>query len=398
MAATTSETLQGLPGKFIIYNEYGRKVHPESSMETNRLPYPIVRMVRTSSSLDNFNEIIPGSLIVPISMNQESPVFLTYPHVTEVPEGFYRFLNLLLNAFVFLLLISSAVSFSISHSIISPLAELGRKLKDFSLGKRNEPISWKPSDELGTLIQAYNEMITKLEQSAELLAHSEREVAWREMAKQVAHEIKNPLTPMKLSIQHMDARINDADEETAKEIVHEVSKILIEQIDNLSRIASEFSSFAKLPKPEYERISLNDLMTSVYDLFSTRSRIRFNLYVPIDELFVQADRTHLIRVMNNLLKNAIQSIPGDKEGHIVIRLRDHNGNAIVMVEDNGKGIERELKDKVFFPNFTTKSSGTGLGLAISKNIIETFGGTIYFRHNRPRGTVFIFELPLIEEV
>lgn len=393
----TIQTLQGLPGNFIFYDKTGKMVHPIHSSEAKRLPYPTVRKVLTSASLDSFDEILPGSLVVPISMDPEDTVFLTYPHTDRVPEGFYRFLNLLLNAFVFLLLISSALSFSISNSIISPLIELGKKLKEFSLGKRNEPISLTAADELGTLIQAYNDMVTKLEQSAELLAHTEREVAWREMAKQVAHEIKNPLTPMKLSIQHMEMRIKEADEDTAKEIVEDVSRILIEQIDNLSRIASEFSSFAKLPKPEYEQILLNDLVASVYDLFRTRSRIHFNLYVPIDELIVQADRTHLIRVLNNLVKNAVQSIPEDREGHIVIRLRDHNGHAIVMVEDNGKGIEKELHNKVFFPNFTTKSSGTGLGLAISKNIIETFGGTIYFTPNTPQGTIFIFELPLVNE-
>ena len=393
----TIQTLQGLPGNFIFYDKTGKMVHPIHSSEAKRLPYPTVRKVLTSASLDSFDEILPGSLVVPISMDPEDTVFLTYPHTDQVPEGFYRFLNLLLNAFVFLLLISSALSFSISNSIISPLIELGKKLKEFSLGKRNEPIALTAADELGTLIQAYNDMVTKLEQSAELLAHTEREVAWREMAKQVAHEIKNPLTPMKLSIQHMEMRIKEADEDTAKEIVEDVSRILIEQIDNLSRIASEFSSFAKLPKPEYEQILLNDLVASVYDLFRTRSRIHFNLYVPIDELIVQADRTHLIRVMNNLVKNAVQSIPEDREGHIVIRLRDHNGHAIVMVEDNGKGIEEDLYGKVFFPNFTTKSSGTGLGLAISKNIIETFGGTIYFTRNKPQGTIFIFELPLVNE-
>ncbi|HLU93078.1 MAG TPA: ATP-binding protein, partial [Membranihabitans sp.] len=184
-------------------------------------------------------------------------------------------------------------------------------------------------------------------------------------------------------------------EDEAREIVRHVSKVIIEQIDNLSRIASEFSSFANLPKPEYEEIMLNDLVASVYDLFRTRSNIKFNLYVPIDELMVQADRTHLIRVMNNLMKNAVQAIPPDREGHIVIRLLEKDGLAVVRVEDNGKGIEDDLHEKVFFPNFTTKSSGTGLGLAISKNIIETFDGAIYFIKNKPEGTIFIFELPLV---
>lgn len=389
------KVLEGIPGRFILFDQQGRAIQPNGYHQYHHLPYEVVRKIKLSETLDHFDEIWPGAMVLPFSLSESQTVFLAYPELRAVPEGFYRFINLLLNAFVFLLLISSALSFSISNTIISPLTELGRKLKEFSLGKRNEPIPWKQPDELGTLIQAYNEMVEKLEQSAELLAHTEREVAWREMAKQVAHEIKNPLTPMKLSIQHMELRIREAEEEEAKEIVHHVSKVLIEQIDNLSRIASEFSSFAKLPKPEYEEILLNDLVTSVYDLFRTRSNIKFNLYVPIDELLVQADRTHLIRVMNNLMKNAVQSIPSGREGHIVIRLKEEQGHARVLVEDNGKGIEDDLREKVFFPNFTTKSSGTGLGLAICKNIIESFDGSIYFTKNKPEGTVFVFELPLV---
>lgn len=389
------KVFDGIPGKFMLFDQDGKVIRNNVFHERTHLPYPVVRRIKLSKTLGNFDEIWPGALILPFSLAPSRTVFLVYPELAAVPDGFYRFINLLLNAFVFLLLISSALSFSISNTIISPLTELGNKLKEFSLGKRNEPIPWNQPDELGALIQSYNDMVEKLEQSAELLAHSEREVAWREMAKQVAHEIKNPLTPMKLSIQHMESRIREAEEAEAKEIVRHVSKVLIEQIDNLSRIASEFSSFANLPKPEYEEIMLNDLVTSVYDLFRTRSNIRFNLYVPIDELMVQADRTHLIRVMNNLMKNAVQAIPPDREGHIVIRLLENKGLAVVRVEDNGKGIEDDLHEKVFFPNFTTKSSGTGLGLAISKNIIETFDGSIYFIKNKPEGTIFIFELPLV---
>src|SRR5690606_18754774 len=323
------KVLDGIPGMFILFDQNGTAIENRANHEYTHLPYPVVRKVKLSNTLGQFDAIWQGALVLPFSLDKDRTVFLAYPQLTEVPDGFYRFINLLLNAFVFLLLISSALSFSISNTIISPLTELGNKLKEFSLGKHNDPIPWKQPDELGTLIQSYNEMVEKLEQSAELLAHSEREVAWREMAKQVAHEIKNPLTPMKLSIQHMEFRIREAREDEAREIVRHVSKVIIEQIDNLSRIASEFSSFANLPKPEYEEIMLNDLVASVYDLFRTRSNIKFNLYVPIDELVVQADRTHLIRVMNNLMKNAVQAIPPDREGHIVIRLLEKDGLAVV---------------------------------------------------------------------
>ncbi|WP_236975989.1 sensor histidine kinase [Membranihabitans maritimus] len=391
------ELVRSLPGNFVLYDQSGRLISQNiSSNDTpKRMEFNTLAKLRGSDYAPLLDESDHEELILPLTNNQNLS-FLVYPEFKKVPSGFYNFLNLLLNAFVFLLLISSALSYSISNSIISPITELGKKLKEFSLGKQNETLKWNQSDELGTLIQAYNEMIGKLEHSAELLAHTEREVAWREMAKQVAHEIKNPLTPMKLSIQHMELRIQEANEEEARQIVKEVSSVLIEQIDNLSRIASEFSSFAKLPKPEYEEILLNDLVASVHDLFQTRTDIKFNLYVPIDELFVKADRTHLVRVLNNLVKNALQAIPSDRKGHIFIRLKEEDQKAIVQIEDNGKGIPDELKEKVFFPNFTTKSSGTGLGLAISKNIIETFGGTISFIPNNPLGTIFTFELPLVE--
>ncbi|GAA5222426.1 sensor histidine kinase [Membranihabitans marinus] len=398
-AGDLANLLAELPSPYILYDEDGKYI--ASSAISQKLPQRIdyqrlIELRTTTKPIDSYSWNY-DQLYFPLFTADEKKVYLSYYQFEPVPAGFYNFLNLLLNAFVFLLLISSALSFSISNSIISPLTELGMKLKEFALGQQNEPLKWNQSDELGALIQAYNEMVEKLEQSAELLARTEREVAWREMAKQVAHEIKNPLTPMKLSIQHMDMRIQRTEEEEAKAIVKDVSKVLIEQIDNLSRIASEFSSFAKLPKPEYEEILLNDLVTSVHDLFRTRSDIKFNLYVPIDEIVVLADRSHLVRVLNNLVKNAVQSIPDDTSGYIFIRLKEEDNRAIVQIEDNGKGIPDELKEKVFFPNFTTKTSGTGLGLAICKNIIGTFNGNIYFSSKKPHGTIFTFELPILNK-
>jgi nitrogen fixation/metabolism regulation signal transduction histidine kinase len=241
-------------------------------------------------------------------------------------------------------------------------------------------------------------MIVKLDESADLLALTEREVAWREMAKQVAHEIKNPLTPMRLSIQHLQHAMQNADPTESRQLVQRVGITLIEQIDNLSRIAAEFSTFAKMPKPENERIILNELVASVHDLFKKRDDMDFNLYVPIDEIYVNADKSHLLRVLNNLIKNAIQAIPASRKGIIDIKLECDEHTATIQVIDNGKGISKEMKEKVFYPNFTTKTSGTGLGLAISKNIIESFGGKIYFETEENIGTTFFFELPVLNKI
>lgn len=321
-----------------------------------------------------------------------------YPNEKVEGNEVKDFMGTLLNVYVFLLLIAGAFALAVANSITRPMTVLGQKLKDFKLGKSNEPIVWKAKDELGLLIQEYNQMIVKLDESADLLALTEREVAWREMAKQVAHEIKNPLTPMRLSIQHLQHAMQKADPIESRQLVQRVGITLIEQIDNLSRIAAEFSTFAKMPKPQYERIILNDLVASVHDLFKKRDDMDFNLYVPIDEIYVNADKSHLLRVLNNLIKNAIQAIPASRRGIIDIKLDTRGDWAVIQVVDNGKGISKDMREKVFYPNFTTKTSGTGLGLAISKNIIESFGGKIYFETEEHVGTKFYFELPLLKNI
>ena len=311
------------------------------------------------------------------------------------PENGSRFLGTLLNAYVFLFLIAVALAIGVANSITRPLAQLGDKLKQIKLGKKNEEIAWAIDDEIGALINDYNLMIQKIDESAQLLALTERDTAWREMAKQVAHEIKNPLTPMKLSIQYLQNGVN-SDPERMKPLVERVCQTLIEQIDNLSKIASEFSSFAKMPQADNAKVLLNEIVASVHDLFRKRDDMDVQLYVPIQDIFVFADRTQLVRVLNNVVKNAIQAVPDNKRGQINISLVKKDDNAVIKVEDNGSGISQEMRDKVFRPNFTTKSSGTGLGLAICANIIESFNGRIYFETEEGKGTRFYIEIPLMK--
>lgn len=306
-----------------------------------------------------------------------------------------RFFGTLLNAYVFLFLIAVALAIGVANSITRPLAELGEKLKQLRIGKKNEPIQWGIDDEIGALINDYNSMIQKLDESAYLLALTERDTAWREMAKQVAHEIKNPLTPMKLSIQYLQNGLN-SDPASLKKLVKRVSQTLIEQIDNLSTIASEFSNFAKMPQADNEKVLLNEVVASVHDLFRKREDMDVHLYVPIEDIYVFADRTQVVRVLNNVVKNAMQAIPDTKRGHIEITLQKRGDKAVIIIEDNGTGISQEMRDKVFRPNFTTKSSGTGLGLAISANIVETFNGRIYFETDPGQGTKFYVEIPLMK--
>lgn len=315
--------------------------------------------------------------------------------VHSAPDSGMKLFGTLLNAYVFLFLIAVALAIGVANSITRPLAQLSESLKRINLGRKNEPIDWGIDDEIGALINDYNGMIQKLDESAQLLALTERDTAWREMAKQVAHEIKNPLTPMKLSIQYLQ-RGAENNPENMGQLVKRVSNTLIEQIDNLSSIASEFSNFAKMPRAENEKVLLNDVVASVHDLFRKREDMDIQLYVPIQDIYVFADRNHIVRVLNNVLKNAIQAIPNNKRGEINITLKNDGENAVIIVDDNGMGIPPEMRDKVFRPNFTTKSSGTGLGLAISANIVQTFNGRIYFETENGTGTRFYIEIPLMK--
>ena len=305
------------------------------------------------------------------------------------------FLSTVLNVYIFLFLVAGAIAVAISNSITGPLASLSEKLKYFKLGKSQEQLVWQSDDEIGQLINNFNNLSAKLDESADIIAKTERDTAWREMAKQVAHEIKNPLTPMKLSIQHLQ-RMAQSDLPDMGDRIERISKTLLEQFNNLNNIANSFSNFATMPQASNEKLILNEVVESVHDLFRKREDINITLSEPINDLFVHADRNHIVRVLNNIVKNAIQAIPPSTIGYIDISLSQIDGNAVIKVSDNGVGIPDHMKQKVFTPNFTTKNSGTGLGLAISANMIEAFNGRIYFETEYGKGTDFYIEIPLMK--
>jgi nitrogen fixation/metabolism regulation signal transduction histidine kinase len=234
-------------------------------------------------------------------------------------------------------------------------------------------------------------MIAELENSAAKLAKSERESAWREMARQIAHEIKNPLTPMKLSIQYLQRSIDEGKDVT--ELAKKVNKTLIEQIDNLSSIATAFSTFAQMPRSQNEVIDLNEVLSGVAALFEKEDNVHISLSTYQDGAIVFADKNQMVSVFNNLIKNAIQSVQEGTRADIDIVIKEKQGNIKVIVTDNGSGISPDSYEKVFVPNFTTKSSGTGLGLAICKQIIENAKGDIWFVSEVEKGTSFYVSLP-----
>jgi two-component system, NtrC family, nitrogen regulation sensor histidine kinase NtrY len=306
------------------------------------------------------------------------------------------FLVAYINIYVILIAITVLIALIISNYISRPIKLIMNKIRAVNLGGQNEKIDWKHDDEIGQLVKAYNRMIDELAVSAGLLARSERESAWREMAKQVAHEIKNPLTPMKLSVQYLQHAWNKKVPDWESRL-QKFTQTMIEQIETLSVIATEFSDFAKMPATRKETVNINEVIHNAISLFKNYRNIHISIEMPEDgQLTVFADKDQLLRAFNNLLKNAVQAIGKDKQGTISIKAAEDQHQCIVTIEDNGGGIPDEIAEKIFFPNFTTKSSGMGLGLAIVKSVIVNSGGEISYTSHPGKGTTFIISLPLIK--
>jgi two-component system nitrogen regulation sensor histidine kinase NtrY len=316
---------------------------------------------------------------------------------SELEKEISGFLVALINIYVLLFALSIITAIFISNYVTKPLKLIQDKLSNIRLGKTNEPIEWKENDEIGNLVSEYNRMISELSKSAELLAKSERESAWREMAKQVAHEIKNPLTPMKLSVQHLQRTYKDhAPDMDVK--MERLTKTIIEQIDTLSSIATEFSNFAKMPKANLEQVNLSQTIINTVDLYKNTDEAEIIFESQTTETpFVMADKEQLIRVFNNLIKNATQAIPEGKKAKIRIVLSKEGHQYLVGITDNGTGISEDVLDKIFMPNFTTKTGGMGLGLAMVKNIVESVNGRIWFETKSNVGTTFYVCLPAVNE-
>lgn len=312
---------------------------------------------------------------------------------SELEKEISGFLVALINIYVLLFALSIITAIFISNYVTKPLKLIQDKLSKIKLGKTNEPIEWQEKDEIGSLVHEYNRMIAELSKSAELLARSERESAWREMAKQVAHEIKNPLTPMKLSVQHLQRTWKDAGPDM-DEKMERLTKTIIEQIDTLSTIATEFSNFAKMPKANLERIKVTEVLANSIALFreAENVNIEFSPEMKEDD-HVLADKEQLLRVFNNLLKNAIQAIPENREGKIQATIQKDGNQILISISDNGNGIDDEVVDRIFAPNFTTKTGGMGLGLAMVKSILESVNGRIWFQTKKGQGSTFYISIP-----
>lgn len=309
-------------------------------------------------------------------------------------------ISALINVYIILFVVSILAGLILAGYITQPLRIIKQQIAKISLGKQNEKINWQSNDEIGKLVNEYNQMLLKLEESALLLAQSERESAWREMAKQVAHEIKNPLTPMKLNLQYLQ-HVMKSNPEDFNQKFESASKSIIEQIDTLANIATEFSNFAKLPSTQLQTINLVEIINSSVLIFANYKNVEFKNAINETELLVKGDKDQALRVFNNIIKNAVQALTETKNPIINIESTQKEnqptgqaGKIIIAISDNGCGIAEELIPKLFTPNFTTKSTGSGLGLAMVKSSMQSFGGNVWFQSQVNQGTTFYLEFVL----
>ena len=377
-----------------IYNKQllSSKMEPKAYREL--LSGHSIRFMQ-SESIGSFEYL---SIYVPLTDDSgNNYAYLNIPYLnsqSELNQEISGFLATLINLNAFIFLIAGAIAFFLTSRITASFSLIGQKMQEMNLGKINEAIEWNRNDEIGMLVEEYNKMVKKLELSAQALAQSEREGAWREMARQVAHEIKNPLTPMKLSIQYLQNSIQKG-APNVKELSESMAVTLIEQIDQLSKIAGDFSQFANIGNARMETFDISEVLSSVIRLYSANPAIEIKWEKEEGSYPVYSDRVQMNRLFTNLLQNAVEAnTDKDKRISILIRQRKENGMIYLSVEDNCGGIPEIMRDNIFTPNFTTKSSGTGLGLAICKGIVEKANGQIWFESKEGEGTVFYISLPM----
>lgn len=339
------------------------------------------------------------SFYVPfLNRDDELLGYLNVPYFVannELKEEVSSVIVTVVNFYLLFSFLVVALAVFLARQITRPLLVIQSKLAEVKIDRHNEKIDYQGDDEIGSLVAEYNRMVDELSESATKLAQTERELAWREMARQIAHEIKNPLTPMKLSIQYLQRAWNDRVPDF-DDFLKRVTNTLIEQIEALSSIAREFSHFAKMPAARLREVDLLDRIKKSTTLFENLDNVSISKHFNrLNEVVVMADPEQLLRVFNNLIYNAIQAIPAGKEGKVSINVGLINEKAVVEVKDNGKGIAEEDRKKMFVPNFTTKTSGTGLGLAIVKSAVESAGGSVWFDSEPGVGTTFYVELPVV---
>ena len=326
--------------------------------------------------------------------NKSNPIWiLNLPYYDDDNLNTYEldsFILVLGGVYFFLLVIAILFSYGISIYITRSLSEIGKKLQQTSLDKTNTKIEINArTKEVSILVDSYNKMVEKLNDSVEKLSKSNKEQAWREMAKQVAHEIKNPLTPMRLSVQSFQKNF-DVNRRGVEKKIDEFVKTLIQQIDTMSAIASAFSNFAEMPAQVGEKINIIETTRLALKIFKEKHIIFISEHKNIQ---VDIDRTQMVRIITNLVKNAIEACSLTEKPIVEVEIYAKKKNVFIKIRDNGIGISKDLKNRIFEPKFTTKTSGMGLGLGMVKNLVNSYNGSIDFESNVGKGTTFTIKFP-----
>jgi signal transduction histidine kinase len=323
----------------------------------------------------------------------EKYAILFFPYFQDVSfaeSELNVFLSTLYQIYFIMLVVAIVLAYFISRFVTRSIETIRVKIGQTGLLKKNEKIYLNnATKEIDSLVNSYNKMIDDLEDSAERLAKTEREQAWQEMAKQVAHEIKNPLTPMRLTVQSFQKNSGFKSEDEKLKL-NDFCEVLIEQIDTMSNVATSFSDFATLPKTQLEKTDIVEATKKVVEIFEQNN---ITLETSNENIFVKLDKEQWIRVMTNLIKNSIQSIPHDRESNIQVKIIESTKKVKIIVSDNGLGVSKKNREKIFEPKFTTKSDGMGLGLGIVRSIINSHRGKISYKSKNNKGTDFTISLP-----
>ena len=342
---------------------------------------------KVGSNVTSSYMILRNNMLEPIAI-----VYFPFYHNDNIYAGaFNKYVQYIILVNLFLILLSIWLSWVISKNLTKTITRISELITRTTLfGREMKPIKYFQNDELSGLVKSYNKMIYQIEDQKMLLANKEREEAWREMAKQVAHEVKNPLTPMKLLIQNFERKFDKNDPEIDQK-VRNLSRSLVDQIDLVATVASAFSEFAKLPPKNDEFFNLKEELENLVRVFNDDGNIYF--HANKDMMPVRMDRIYLSRIFTNLITNAKQAVSEQRKSIINIDVELFNKKIIIVIEDNGIGIPKDKLEQIFEPNFTTKNSGMGLGLTMVKKMIEEYKGDISVKSEEGKGTKFTIILP-----
>jgi len=381
-----------LDGKYIIGNKL-------PNPKTEFVPKEILKNLNVNNDRIEVNNKFPNSEDTYTSVyryiynNDYQPItIINFPFLHDeafLRKDFYSLLYRYLIIMLIVLIVSGIFSWFFSLSLTRKIKDIAYRLRDTGALTHNRPILYNYIDEISPLVKAYNIMLSKFREQTDALVKKEKDNAWKEMAKQVAHEIKNPLTPMRLEIQSFQMRFNPNDPQIHEKL-DSLTRSLIQQIDTISSIAGAFSNFAKMPVKKDENLNIIQVVKVSLEIFPSQQIL---LDILEDVVILNIDPNLLNRILTNLIKNAFQSIPEGRTPNIIVKIRQDSRMVYFSVIDNGSGIPKEIQTKIFTPHFSTKTKGSGLGLAIIKKLIEEYNGSITFISEEGEGTIFKFEIP-----